>query len=341
MIGNPERLCQIASGELRGLRFSVARGILRALSVAYGAAVWVRGRCYGSGLFARRKVGRPVISVGNITVGGTGKTPLAGWLCRKLREAGRSPAVLTRGYGADEVELLERYSGAPVHVGVDRAELAERVEGADCLVLDDGFQYLRLRRDVDLVLMDATNPFGFGALLPRGLLREPVASLGRADAILLTRVDLSDAPEAVASQIERVAGKRPIAWVRFRPAALLSADGRDLGLDWLRGKRVGAFCGIGNPSAFYRTLERLGAEVVLRQSFRDHHWFAPEELDRLARETRRLRADLTVTTEKDAIRIRPPVPEGLCVLRNEVEFVSGEGELVSLVMDGIRRASQA
>lgn len=338
MFGDVEKLYEILSGERKaGIGGSALRTLLKFLSLPYSLAVRERERLYSCGLFKKRKVERPVISVGNLTVGGTGKTPLVGWLCQKITEMGMSAGVLTRGYGEDEVGLLREYGAGEVLVGKDRISLAEKAEGVDCFVLDDGFQYLELERDLDIVLIDATNPFGFGELLPRGLLREPVEALRRADAVVLTRVDLAGEQEGLCEEIERFSGKAPIACVSFIPVCLRNGEGRELEVEFLKGKVVGTFCGIGNPRSFHEAVSRLGADVVLRRSFPDHYRFKPDELDRLIRQAEERGAEVLVTTEKDAMRLGGSLPERTLVLASRLDFLRGEDELLSLVREVLER----
>ncbi|MBL8952794.1 MAG: tetraacyldisaccharide 4'-kinase [Myxococcaceae bacterium] len=293
---------------------------LRAAAAGFGAAVAVRS------LFVRPRVveGARVVSVGNLTVGGSGKTPVVIFLSQWAASAGRRVAVLSRGYGrtsradvrfdaanllpaseiGDEPRLIaQRCPAVTVWVGRDRARLAvaARDAGADFLVLDDGMQHRRLARDVDLVVVDAAAGFGNGRLLPAGPLREPVTQLSRASLVWL-RQTAETAPglEAQLGPTPRVVS-RPVAHV---------VDGT------IRGKRVVALAGLARPSAFTRTLVSLGAEVVAERYFPDHHTFTDAELD----EVRSLGA-VVVTTEKDAQRLKRGFPA--LVVRLDEELVSG------------------
>jgi tetraacyldisaccharide 4'-kinase len=310
------------------------QAVLRATAVAYGAALRLRNRLYDRPGAAQR-VGVPVVSVGNLTVGGTGKTPLVGWLARHLVAAGRQPAVVSRGYrgragrgplvvsdGAgprcdaatcgDEPFLLARtLDSVRVVVGADRVAAARAAvhAGADVVVLDDGFQHRRLARDMDIVLLDASNPFGNYRLLPAGLLREPVSGLARADLVLITR---SRAGERLAV-IERVVRHHnPVAPI-LRTGHRLVGFFDDRGSQVESPARAVAFCGVGNPSRFRIDLESTGVEVVGFRAYRDHHAYAREEIDELVRLARERDAVL-VTTEKDRVRMpwktgtRPPGP---------------------------------
>jgi len=296
------------------------------------------------------------VSVGNLTVGGTGKTPTVMALARSLSAAGARPCILIRGYGGtgrgvrevsngrtvrsdwrevgDEAVLLaETLPGVPVIAGGDRVAAGrfaiERFR-PDVILLDDGFQHRRIFREVDLVLVDATDPFGGGWLLPRGRLREPVAGLRRAHAILVTRVDQGADPERVRDRIGAAAPGRPIGMAVYRPCALRRvADGDRVAVGEMRGKRVLALSGIANPRAFHRTLEGLGAVVADRLAFPDHHPFGPGDRRRIGEAAGAVRAEWIVTTEKDAVRLGVDWRPGCPVLAVEIvlDIVSGADRL--------------
>lgn len=259
---------------------------------------------YGAALVLRRalapdpkRVPVPVVCVGNLTTGGTGKTPAVSWVVERLLSLGRKPGILTRGYGRDEPLLLEELCpGVPVVVDPDRAAGAAKgiAGGADVLVMDDGFQNLDIVHDLDLVLVDAMDPWGGGRLLPWGRLREPREALGRAGAVLVTRSD-QVAPEELARVREEAA--------RLAPKAILAeAVHRPLGdLGWLKGEKVLAVSGIGNPGAFERALEGLGAVLAGKRRFRDHHPWTFQDV----REVSSAAAGATVvTTRKDWVKLR-------------------------------------
>jgi tetraacyldisaccharide 4'-kinase len=269
--------------------------------------------------------------VGNITVGGTGKTEAVAMVCWMLRSLGLKPAVLSRGYrrrsrekilvvsdgsgpsvavsaAGDEPYLLaERLSGIPVVVGADRlasGRLAVKSWGCDVLVLDDGFQRRdQVHRDLDLLLVDAADPFGGGQLLPAGRLREPLAALAEANALVITRADQYD-PEPVAKQLARLAPQVAVYTAQHAPVSLssLNREGLHHPLSWLNGKKVVAVSGIARPAAFLRTLETLGAKVIRHFSFRDHHWFSEADRTQILHCSQDDQAEI-VTTSKDAVRL--------------------------------------
>jgi tetraacyldisaccharide 4'-kinase len=290
----------------------------------------------------------PVLSVGNITCGGTGKTPTVEMIVRDLIARGRHPAILSRGYRAgadgrnDEWRVLSKALPEVPHIAdPDRARggRAAISAGADVLVLDDGFQHVRLARDLDLVLIDALDPFGGGRVLPAGLLREPLRALRSAHLIAITRGRLVPPPLLGVLRgllRDRFPGvprieldAEPISWAPL-PGGAPVAPGE------LRGKRVAAFAGIGNPAAFRAELAGLGLEVVSWTAFPDHHPYRPEELAEIGERARRAGAEAVVMTEKDAVKIPPAFADRLPWLSLRIAFRVTAG---ADTLDGaIRRA---
>ena len=327
-------------------------GVLAAVSVVYGAAVRLRNAGYDSGLFPVHRLPCRVVSVGNLTVGGTGKTPAVMTIAAALRAAGERVCIVLRGYGGagtgarvvsdgrnrrldwreagDEAVLLaESLPGVPVVVGTDRVaagRLAIAEFRPETILLDDGFQHRRIHRDRDLVLVDATDPFGGEWLLPRGRLREPVRELRRADAILVTRADQTTDPGGVVRRLAEAAPGRPIARGTYRPCRLRElGSGRGHAVTAIHGKRVLAMSGIANPHGFHGTLEALGAVLVDRVIFRDHHPFTSDDRRRIARTARGGAAEWIVTTEKDAVRLAPDDLGGVPILALGIDLEIGEG----------------
>ncbi len=306
----------LVSGRAAGAGPALARLGLWAASLPYGAAVRVRNQLFDRGWKHTKRAAVPVVSVGNLTLGGTGKTPCVEYLARFYRGRDVRVAVLSRGYGGaggpnDEALVLEENLPDVPHLqGADRVQLAgvavEELE-AELLILDDGFQHRRLARDLDLVLLDATNPWGYGRLFPRGLLREPPASLRRADAVLLTRCDQvpDDAVNDLTARVRTLAPARPVVATTHAPIAWLQHARPERPVDALRGRPVAAFCGLGNHEAFRRTLHDLGADVTDFRTYPDHHAYARADVDDLRAWARRQPADAVLaTTQKDLVKLR-------------------------------------
>ncbi len=330
------------------------RASLSAMAMLYGAAVRIRNARYDRGEPTYR-CAAPVISVGNLTVGGTGKTPMVIALAERLVRSGKQPAVLMRGYRADasgmndEQRLIQRACpDIPCLADPDRcraARAAVEQHGADALILDDGFQHRRLARDLDLVLIDATCPFGFDRLLPRGLLREPVESLRRAHAVVITRADEVEVQtlRAVRARIESLCPQIPLLAARHRVAGLVDLEGHAAGALSTGGK-VFAFAGIGNPQSFLSTLKRMGADVIGTRWRPDHAHYGPREVESLLREAAAHHADTLVTTEKDAVKLtehRARMRDRLRVVRIAVEFLDdGDKMLEQLLARGLTRMGE-
>ncbi len=345
---------------------SVFSRLLFLPAALYGAASRWRNVSYDRGLLRSRRLPRPVISIGNITVGGTGKTPMAIMLAGLLKEAGRKPAILSRGYGregpgrvavvtdgnqilrgpqeaGDEPFLMANLlPGVPVVAGSSRflagqtaiAELA-----ADVLVLDDGFQHRGLHRDLDIVLLDEARPFGNGRLLPGGSLRELPAALRRADIVVMTRSEAGAGSNSAAG----VAGFLKEGAAIFRgihqPVALIDGGMSARPLTLLEGKKIYAFAGIGNPLSFRRTLESLGAELAGFTAFPDHYAFRAGDIDCISGAARRAGAELILTTEKDGVRLGhfPEFTEQIYRLRVELEIISGREKFINLVLGKVEK----
>jgi tetraacyldisaccharide 4'-kinase len=307
------------------------------LSLVYGLAVRLRNAAFDHGLREVHRLGVPVVSVGNLTVGGTGKTPLVVWLVERARALGRRPGVLARGYGRapgaplnDEGLLLEaRFPGLPQVQDPDRVAGGRRLcreHEVDLLLLDDGFQHRRLGRDLDLVCADAARPFDRGMLLPAGDLREPATGLRRAGAVVMTRaggLDPARIDRSIAA-LRRAAGRAlPVFVSEHAPVDLLAAEtGRVESPDALRGRRVHLLSAIARPAAFERSVAALGAEVRARHARRDHHVHDAAEVRALAAAARADGAELLVT-EKDAVKLGA-VDAPYLVLRIGLRFLRGE-----------------
>lgn len=326
-----------------------ARLGLRLASWPYQFGVRCRNASFDRGWKAIHRAPVPIVSIGNLTLGGTGKTPCVEYVSKYYREHGIRVAILSRGYGAeggrnDEAIILEENLPDVPHLqDPDRVSAAHRaVEEleSELLVLDDGFQHRRLHRDLDVVVIDATRPPCEDYLFPRGTLREPVGGLHRAGAIILTRCDQVE--EAATSAIrhwldERVPGT-PVATTEHLPTELIGGSEPEP-VDSLKGRTVGAFCGIGNPGAFRRTLEGLGARVVEFRAFNDHHAYTREDVEDLTHWAEQLPGDASIaTTQKDWVKLRQgelagrplrAVRIGLAFRTGQREFDESLGRVVS------------
>ncbi|MFL6207565.1 MAG: tetraacyldisaccharide 4'-kinase [Pyrinomonadaceae bacterium] len=339
---------------------------LAPFSVLYGMATRVRLALYGAGVLAVQRVAAPVISVGNITAGGTGKTPLVEWLARAVAREGRRVCVLTRGYGRDDVRqrvvvsdgqnvcadvrasgdepllLAENLRGlAAVIADADRvaaARWALRELGSEVFILDDGFQHLRLARDLNIVTIDATMPWGGGHLLPRGRLREPRTGLARADCIVLTRAEHTPDLASLRAETAQLSGGRPVFVARTRTKHLhpLKAQNTDatMALDALPQPLL-AFCAVGNPQAFFTHVRASGYQLQQTRAFADHHHYTQADVAALVNAATQSGARALVTTAKDAVKLRVFSFSLPCfVLEIALEF-DEEAELMKLVRAAI------
>ena len=328
-----EAIREVAADSLPQFLPSVATRVL----LGPFSCVWRAGSAWNLRRRAKRRqsLTASVISVGNIAMGGTGKTPFVLYLARELQRMGHRPGILSRGYGrqsldahlilepkakirttqsGDEPQIFLRAGVAPVGIGGDRFETGRLLEqrfDLDVMILDDGFQHLQLERQVDIVLIDALAPFGGGALFPLGRLREPLASLERADVLIVTRVELARAPVNLEHRLRQYNAHAPVFHARSVPCCWVEEpSGQEIPVRGLSFSRVAAFCGLGNPEAFWLTLELLGLQVVDREEFGDHHYYRPQEVRDLSRQFVAGQAQAVVTTEKDAVNLS----EGACAL---------------------------
>ena len=349
---NQNNYRKLISGQSTGLAAAILRFFLAIAACGYSIIVRLRNRFYDSGLLKSCKAGAPVISIGNITTGGTGKTPLVIWLCKFLQQREIKCAVLTRGYKttqnsklktqnySDEPAILaESCPNAKVIVNPDRVEAAtEAVNefGAKVLIMDDGFQHRSLHRDIDIVTIDATCPFGYGRILPAGLLRESVTALKRADAAVITRCNQISG-EQLTELEEKLLSVNPdmiIAKSIHAPLYAKSTDG-EISIDRLKDKKVFAFCGIGNPDAFLKTIKNIEADLVGSKIYNDHYHYTDNDIAEICRKADDLKADLILTTQKDWTKITslsmPSEGMTFAYLAVELKFISGQDELKQLI----------
>jgi tetraacyldisaccharide 4'-kinase len=322
------------------------------LSLCYRAALLLRAAGYRLGFLRSRRLPVRVISVGNITLGGTGKSPTAVNIASLFLSRGMHPVIVSRGYGRKDEKVVEvvsdgasgtvlgpdaagdepammarRLPGVPVVVGSDRYRAGVTAVARfhpDVIVLDDGYQHRRLRRDLDVVLIDASDPFGNSRLFPAGILREPLGALRRADIVLITQVDRASSLEALKQDIGRHTGA-PVVTARYAPADIVDiTTGEKRPSTALRGTRVFAFAGIARPEAFFSLLRSLGAQVTGVRAYQDHYRYTRSDLAGIFPAAVDSNATMIVTTEKDAVRLRNMVPEGIWALRVNLEVLERE-----------------
>lgn len=334
---SPAYFREIVSGRRRGVGPSLLRAFLQVGEWFYTLAVRWRNRRYDRGAAEVFKANVPVVSVGNLTLGGTGKTPLVRWIARWFADRGIRVAVVSRGYGAkpgqsndEALELRQSLPQVPHLQNPDRAAAvreATATSSVQLIVLDDAFQHRRMGRDLDIVLLDALEPFGFGHVFPRGTLREPVEGLRRARTVILSRADcLGPADrELVWQQVRRYAPKAVCAEVTHAPCRLFSVAGTEMPLDELRGQSVAAFCGIGNPAGFRHTLNGCGCRVLDFRTFPDHYAYSSNDMENLTAWAARLDASCVLCTGKDLVKM--PVEQlggrKLWAVGIELEFLAG------------------
>jgi tetraacyldisaccharide 4'-kinase len=350
---------------MQGKRTSTFWGVLlSAISVLYGALVYLRRVFFKLHIFKRKKISCPVISVGNLTLGGTGKTPTVIQVAQLLTRNNRRPVVISRGYGRkDETKIIvvsdgrsvlvdtqtggdepvmigSKLPGIPVVVGRKRyqaALLALQRFRPDVVVLDDGFQHIQLKRNLDVVLVDAANPFGNGKLFPAGILREPINALKRAHAVLITKTDSTVDVGKLKDTIRRRTRAR-IFTSRQVPVDLIDYRSSDIkSLSVLRGSKILALSGIARPDSFTLLLKSLGADIVATCTYRDHFDYQKSDLAAVFQKAADEKISMIVTTEKDAIRLKKLRADGIWALRIELTVVEHD-EWEAFLLEGLKNA---
>jgi tetraacyldisaccharide 4'-kinase len=327
--------------------------VLSFFSLPYRLVCSLRLTFYRHGIYKQKKLPVRVISVGNITLGGTGKTPLVIYLAEKLKEKNENVAILTRGYKRKKKEMVEltqktrdkikwedagdepylmaqRLSGVPILVSKNRCRSGDYAVGkhdARFLILDDGFQHLKLFRDLDVVVIDSINPFGNGRLLPAGILRESPSSLKRADVFVLTKTDQGSKKNKLIQRLNRLNPKAPIVESVYRIRTVKKLfEGSAINAKELENKPALAFSGIGNPESFESSLRQLRIRILKHRKYPDHFPYSPADVFTLMDEAEGEGADFIITTEKDSVRIpfinRMKIP--FYVLKIDLKITSGE-----------------
>lgn len=373
---------KVMAGKKKGFSAQLFKFLLWGLSLLYLVAIQIRFLLYRLRIFRGRSVTAWVISVGNISLGGTGKTPVVERLARLLHSRGRKVAIISRGYrrkaGPRIKRLKEKLRGAPTTrvvsdgrnillnsrvAGDEPYMLAVNLEGvpvlinrnrakgalyairrfkADTIILDDGFQHLGLKRDLDIVLIDAGSPFGNGHLFPRGFLREPPRNLARADLLLITKAAEGE-QEELKKELSRLNQRAEIMECRHTPVYLYDVrTSLKTSLDFIKGSRVATLAGIAHPEGFEQMLRKLGVQVIHSRRFADHHLYTQQELIDIMNKASRRGADILLTTEKDAVRF-PRLPPGnlpVFSLRIRIDRVSEVDDFDTELLRFLRERNQ-
>ena len=332
----------LISGQRRGIGAGLARLGLRVASWGYGIGQAVDRIAYDRSWKTVHQADVPVICIGNITTGGTGKTPIVCDVCRRLRERGLRVAIVSRGYGSlgegendEAMELHARLPDVPHVQNPDRfaaANVATEELESQVIVMDDGYQHRRLHRDVNVLVIDATCPFGFGYLLPRGYLREPLSAIRRADAVIITRVDQVDANTVakIMDQVRRRNSSAPIATSVHAPVRLVDCHGESRPIEEVKEENVAVVSAIGNPNAFAQTVRSMGAIVTARRDLPDHDPYDRTTRDALREWIRSIgqRADaprFVVCTHKDLVKLQTDQIAGVALFAVEIDLVWRDG----------------
>lgn len=325
----------ILSGQQRGALFTLIRLALSALTFPYMVVLAVRNALYTYGIIKSHRLPVYTISIGNITTGGTGKTPFVVLVAKYLKGKTRKVAILSRGYGGRKTSLInndklfEEHRHGPneiindeylmlkeclndvqILLGSDRVQNGRKAikdYSVDCLILDDGFQHLKLKRDLDIVVIDALNPFAGERLIPRGMLRGPIKDLCRADLFVISHCDLIDEHDlkSIYKRLKQINSDVPVCEAIHKPVLLENIkDSSNMKIEWLKGKRVYGVCAIGNPGSFEATLQKLGADLIKFQTYDDHHIYSQKEIDCISSDAGPLGVDAVVVTQKDIVKIK-------------------------------------
>jgi len=302
-------LYNIITGREKGPLSFVIRIFLIFCSFFYLIVVKLRFWLYRIGIFSSFRLKTPVISIGNITWGGTGKTPLVEVICRHFLSDGKRIALLIRGYGMDEDKFLtESMQGVSVLVGGDRAKNAKRAEEEplDLFVLDDGFQHLKIARDINILTIDAGNPFGNGYLIPAGILREAINSVARAHIAVITKTATVSRPalDSIKGVLLKHNPGIEIYESNHQPLLLYTKSGEEKALEHVKGRRVCAVSALGDNDSFKTTIRSIGSDIGMDFSYMDHHRYSTGDIERILNGCKEESIDTVVTTEKDWVKIK-------------------------------------
>lgn len=355
-----EYLDGVISGKRKGFFPALMRLQLLEISLLSFGLIKLRNQLYSSRIIKSKSLPCKVISVGNIVVGDTGKTPTVISIAKMLREsANLKIAILLRGYkskihgntivsdgnnilhdqsevGDEPYLIAKKLSDIPVIIGKDRIKsglMAVKNFNTQVVILDDGFQYLKLNRDVNILIVDSTQPYGYGYILPRGYLREPLYAVERADIILLTKVDQCNDLNSLYKKLRMIAPSVPIFESIHRPTSLYAMnENENLPLDNIKGKNILAVCGIANPLSFYNTLKSLYPSNITLMKFPDHHEYTIRDINMIRQKMQETKSDYIVITEKDSMKLNVIRDLPVLVLKIELELVGSGTEFTSLIM---------
>ena len=332
-------LLDIAQDKKKDVLSYLLKVLLTLLSYIYCLGVKIIIFLYRKGILRSYKTQSKIVSVGNITLGGTGKTPIEIYLIRNIF-SNNKVCLLASGYSEDELNLIQfNLPSVKLLSGKDRVKLtkeAERLINPDVIIIDDGFQHWRLMRDIDIVVIDALNPFGNNHLIPRGILREPLSHLKRADIFFISKVDAATGDLTnLKERLKKLNPKALIIECRYQPLYLYEVkEDNKIELDRIKNKKVLAFCGIGSPLYFRYTLAKMGIKLDLLIEFMDHYQYKRPDIEEIIKKAKRYNSDCIVTTEKDWMRLNSEVIQMIpseikfYVLKIEVEITKGKERLI-------------
>ncbi|MGR3319177.1 MAG: tetraacyldisaccharide 4'-kinase [Candidatus Anammoxibacter sp.] len=349
----------IINGQWKGIIPYIIKSLLFLVSYLYRGILALRWLVYQKGFIKKTTLPVPVISVGNITLGGTGKTPFVEYIAVYIKKKGRKVAILSRGYGArktkgkdtlnvyndEDLMLRENLVDIPNFVNKNRVlsgKKAIKEHHADCLLLDDGFQHLRLNRSLDIVIINSLNPFGYERVFPHGFLRESLQNLKRADLFVITHSNLCEKNELkrLHSRLNGIHSRIPIIETTHQPVNIENInEGTVLPVERLKGKDIYAFCAIGNPESFSRCLVNQGARIIKFNSFLDHYFYTKNELEEIIKDAEHAGVEAIVITQKDKVKVLEVLTKEdlntysipFYVFKIKINIVNGAGILEKLI----------
>jgi tetraacyldisaccharide 4'-kinase len=330
-------MLSIMKDQRGGIFAAVLKSILRLLSWVYTGAIKIVDWAYTAGIRRVHEISIPVVSVGNITLGGTGKTPFTMFLANYYSGSGRKPGVLIRGYGKDERRMLrDELPDARVFAGQDRVRSARMAvkDGMDVLILDDGFQHRRISRDLNILMLDPDSMLGNSFLFPRGMLREPLSSVKRADVLVLSKIDKigEERKKEIIQKLKAIAPDKVIVQSRHKPVFLNDVTGTVYSTESLKGQKVCLASGIADPEYFASLVKDLGAMIALRYDYADHYNYRQKDINMIYAAVKDKGIEKIITTKKDYVKMQHlnllDIEEKVFILDIEVDVLEGKEALV-------------